>query len=150
MPDENEITTLLAAMRDAGAFTVQDPRFTTARVVGPSMLSLDGPEHDRHRAPFVAPLRLGAVRDCVSAGRGHPPAVVLAAEDLVGDLGGDLLAARLLHVTDHDHLALRIILTHVVHDTVEGITQPDRFVISRNYDREKLGHSMLDAIYHTV
>src|SRR3954471_16373155 len=36
----------LRAMRDAGAFTVQDPRFTTAQVVGPSMLSLDGPEHD--------------------------------------------------------------------------------------------------------
>jgi cytochrome P450 len=52
----------LAAMRDPAAFTVQDPRFTTARVVGPSMLSLDGPEHDRHRAAFVAPLRLGAVR----------------------------------------------------------------------------------------
>ena len=52
----------LAAMRDAEAFTVQDPRFTTAQVVGPSMLSLDGPEHDRHRAPFVDPLRLGAVR----------------------------------------------------------------------------------------
>ena len=52
----------LAAMRDAAAFTVQDPRFTTAQVVGPSMLSLDGPEHDRHRAPFVDPLRLGAVR----------------------------------------------------------------------------------------
>src|SRR5215218_1050192 len=57
----------LAAMRDAAAFTVQDPRFTTARVVGPSMLSLDGPEHDRHRAPFVAPLRLGAVRETLAA-----------------------------------------------------------------------------------
>ena len=56
----------LAAMRDAEAFTVQDPRFTTAQVVGPSMLSLDGPEHDRHRAPFVAPLRLGAVRDTLA------------------------------------------------------------------------------------
>ena len=57
----------LAAMRDAAAFTVQDPRFTTAQVVGPSMLSLDGPEHDRHRAPFVAPLRLGAVRETLAA-----------------------------------------------------------------------------------
>ncbi|HEU5027834.1 MAG TPA: cytochrome P450, partial [Spirillospora sp.] len=27
-------------MRDAAAFTVDDPRFSTARVVGPSMLSL--------------------------------------------------------------------------------------------------------------
>src|SRR3954449_13138820 len=52
----------LAAMRDAAAFTVQDPRFTTARVVGPSMLSLDGAEHARHRAPFVEPFRLGEVR----------------------------------------------------------------------------------------
>ena len=52
----------LAAMRDAEAFTVDDPRFTTAQVVGESMLSLDGAEHDRHRAPFVAPLRLGEVR----------------------------------------------------------------------------------------
>ena len=59
----------LAAMRDAAAFTVQDPRFTTAQVVGPSMLSLDGPEHDRHRAPFVAPLRLGAVRATLAGRR---------------------------------------------------------------------------------
>ena len=51
----------LAAMRDAGAFTVQDPRFTTAQVVGPSMLSLDGPEHERHR---------GAVRGAAAARRG--------------------------------------------------------------------------------
>jgi cytochrome P450 len=52
----------LAAMRDADTFTVDDPRFTTAQVVGASMLSLDGAEHTRHRAPFVAPLRLGEVR----------------------------------------------------------------------------------------
>ncbi|MEA2313118.1 MAG: hypothetical protein QOE28_3086 [Solirubrobacteraceae bacterium] len=52
----------LATMRDAGTFTVQDPRFTTARVVGESMLSLDGPAHARHRAPFVAPLRIGEAR----------------------------------------------------------------------------------------
>ena len=32
-------------MRDAETFTVDDPRFTTAQVVGPSMLSLDGAEH---------------------------------------------------------------------------------------------------------
>jgi cytochrome P450 len=48
---------VLAAMRDAATFTVDDPRFSTAQVVGPSMLSLDGGEHDRHRAPFVGPFR---------------------------------------------------------------------------------------------
>jgi len=57
----------LAAMRNADAFTVDDPRFTTARVVGRSMLSLDGAEHDRHRAPFVAGLRLGEVRRRMAA-----------------------------------------------------------------------------------
>src|SRR6516164_11193231 len=30
----------VAVMRDSATFTVDDPRFTTARVVGPSMLSL--------------------------------------------------------------------------------------------------------------
>ncbi len=50
-------------MRDAATFTVDDPRFSTARVVGPSMLSLDGEAHDRHRAPFAAPFRHRAVRE---------------------------------------------------------------------------------------
>jgi len=39
-------------LRDARTFTVDDPRFSTARVVGPSMLSLDGEPHARHRGPF--------------------------------------------------------------------------------------------------
>jgi cytochrome P450 len=47
----------LEVMRDAGRFTVDDPRFSTARVVGPSMLSLDGDEHRRHRDPFAWGLR---------------------------------------------------------------------------------------------
>jgi cytochrome P450 len=44
-------------LRDPASFTVNDPRFTTARVVGPSMLSLDGAEHSRHRDPFATALR---------------------------------------------------------------------------------------------
>src|SRR5262249_25940313 len=43
----------VAVMRDATRFTVDDPHFSTARVVGPSMLSLDGDEHRRHRDPFA-------------------------------------------------------------------------------------------------
>ena len=43
----------IEVMRDAAAFTVDDPRFSTAQVVGPSMLSLDGDEHRRHRDPFA-------------------------------------------------------------------------------------------------
>jgi cytochrome P450 len=48
---------VLQVLVDPGAFTVQDERFSTAQVVGPSMLSLDGPEHRRHRRPFVAGFR---------------------------------------------------------------------------------------------
>jgi cytochrome P450 len=57
----------LAAMRDASRFTVDDPRFSTAQVIGPSMLSLDGDQHARHRAPFVGPFRAAAVRERFAA-----------------------------------------------------------------------------------
>jgi cytochrome P450 len=51
----------VAVLRDARTFTVDDPRFSTAKVVGPSMLSLDGAEHARHRAPFNPAFRRGDV-----------------------------------------------------------------------------------------
>lgn len=41
-------------LRDDTTFTVDDPRFSTAVVVGESMLSTDGDEHQRHRSPFTA------------------------------------------------------------------------------------------------
>ena len=47
----------IAVMRDAERFTVDDPRFSTAQVVGPSMLSLDGEQHRRHRDPFAHAFR---------------------------------------------------------------------------------------------
>ena len=53
----------LAVLRDADSFTVDDPRFSTARVVGPSMLSTDGDDHARHRAPFVGAFRHAVVMD---------------------------------------------------------------------------------------
>jgi cytochrome P450 len=56
-----------AVMRDSATFTVDDPRFSTARIVGPSMLSLDGPGHDRHRRPFGAPFSRSAVHDQLAA-----------------------------------------------------------------------------------
>jgi cytochrome P450 len=57
----------LSVMRDDETFTVDDPRFSTAQVVGPSMLSLDGAEHDRHRAPFALAFRLGSVTETLTA-----------------------------------------------------------------------------------
>jgi cytochrome P450 len=53
----------LQVMRDPDTFTVDDERFSTGRVVGPSMLTLDGAAHGRHRAPFARPFRLDAVRE---------------------------------------------------------------------------------------
>jgi cytochrome P450 len=53
----------LQVMNDESTFTVDDPRFSTGQVVGPSMLTLDGAEHQRHRAPFARPFRLHAVRE---------------------------------------------------------------------------------------
>jgi cytochrome P450 len=53
----------LEVMRDPVAFTVDDPRFSTAQVVGPSMLSLDGERHAAHRTPFARPFRLAAVHE---------------------------------------------------------------------------------------
>jgi cytochrome P450 len=54
---------VLQAMRDPETFTVDDPRFSTGRVIGRSMLTLDGVEHARHRAPFARRFRLDAVRE---------------------------------------------------------------------------------------
>ena len=53
----------MQVMRDASTFTVDDPRFSTGQVVGPSMLTLDGDAHRRHRDPFAGPFRLAAVRE---------------------------------------------------------------------------------------
>jgi cytochrome P450 len=52
----------IEVMRDAVRFTVDDPRFSTGQVVGPSMLSLDGPEHRRHRDPFAVAFRSSEVK----------------------------------------------------------------------------------------
>ena len=69
----------LRVLRDSAAFTVDDPRFTTARVIGPSMLSLDGAEHKRHRDPFADAFR--------RAGTGASMAEFVAAQ------AGQLVAA---------------------------------------------------------
>src|SRR5580698_11556962 len=57
----------VAVLRDARTFTVDDPRFSTAKVVGPSMLSLDGAPHARHRAAFTGGFRADAVRERLAA-----------------------------------------------------------------------------------
>jgi cytochrome P450 len=70
----------IEVMRDAERFTVDDPRFSTAQVVGPSMLSLDGDEHRRHRDPFANSFRPAEVQ------RRHAEAVPKMARRLVAEL----------------------------------------------------------------
>ncbi len=93
----------LAAMRDAETFTVDDPHFSTGRVVGRSMLTTDGPEHDRHRDPFARAFRLEAVRerftDVVTAETGRLVDAIepSGAAELRRELAGPLAAAVVLH-----------------------------------------------------
>jgi cytochrome P450 len=50
-------------MRDARTFTVDDPRFSTGRIVGASMLSTDGAAHAAHRRPWAEVFKPAPVRD---------------------------------------------------------------------------------------
>jgi cytochrome P450 len=70
----------MAVMRDPETFTVDDPRFSTAQVVGPSMLSLDGAAHKAHRDPFESPFGLAETR------RRFTTVVQQTVDELVGAL----------------------------------------------------------------
>lgn len=72
------------AMRDAERFTVDDPRFSTAAVLGPSMLSVEGAEHDRHRAPFAPSFRPAMVRGQFEEFLANEAARLVAAIGAVG------------------------------------------------------------------
>ena len=93
----------LQVMRDPATFTVDDERFSTGRVVGPSMLSLDGEDHRRHRAPFARPFRLDAVRERFRAPVAEEVARLLDAiapageAELRRELAGPLAAAAVTH-----------------------------------------------------
>ena len=93
----------LVVMRDPATYTVDDPRFSTAQVVGPSMLSLDGVEHRRHRAPFARAFRLAEVTDRFTAIVENEVdrllALVAAGEsaDLRIDLAGPLSVDVMVH-----------------------------------------------------
>jgi cytochrome P450 len=89
----------IEVLRDPERFTVDDPRFSTGQVLGPSMLSLDGAEHTRHRAPFADSLRLPRVREHFTeivdaeARRLVESLAPLGEADLRHDLAGPLAVA---------------------------------------------------------
>src|SRR5580765_7031401 len=94
----------LAVMRDSRGFTVDDPRFSTAQVVGPSMLSLDGAPHAHHRGPFNRPFRHDEVHARLAAftraetGRLVSAIEPLGAAELRRAVAGPLAAAVMAEV----------------------------------------------------
>jgi len=94
----------IEVMRDAAGFTVDDPRFSTAQVVGPSMLSLDGAPHAHHRGPFNRPFRHDEVHARLAAftraetGRLVSAIEPLGAAELRRAVAGPLAAAVMAEV----------------------------------------------------
>lgn len=98
-----------SVLRDPDTFTVDDPRFTTARVVGPSMLSLDGSEHRRHRDPFARALREPQTRARLAAASAREAARLVGAlasgpgeAELRRGLAGQLAVAVMADMLDLD------------------------------------------------
>ncbi len=115
-------------LRDPDTFTVDHPGFTTARVVGPSMLSLDGPEHRRHRRPFSEGLRDAGMRAHLATfvqERARSRVLALRSSgraDLRSELAGPFavdVAAELLGMMDVDPEEL----LRLYHDIVGAVTE---------------------------
>ena len=103
-------------MRDAATYTVDDPRFSTAQLIGPSMLSLDGPAHTRHREPFARTFRPAETRARFTAFvEAEVDRLVAALEpagraELRGELAGPLavaVVAEALGLGDTDATTIR-------------------------------------------
>lgn len=95
----------LEVMLDSDTFTVDDPRFSTGQVIGPSMLSLDGAEHRRHRDPFAGPFRAAKVRELSDFARQTADELVgqvvsNGSGDLRSDVAGPLAVAAMARVLD--------------------------------------------------
>lgn len=93
-------------MLDAETFTVDDPRFSTQQVIGPSMLSLDGASHRRHRDPFAPSFRAAKMAELRHEIDAEARRLI---SSVAGDGGGDLrsrVAAPLAVVVMADLLDL--------------------------------------------
>lgn len=107
---------VVEVLRDDVAFTVDDPRFSTARVVGHSMLSRDGEEHARHRAAFAGAWRKASIRATFAGWvRGEADRLVAqvrpaGSAELREALAGPLAAAAMRRALGLEHLAVADVL----------------------------------------
>ena len=128
---------VLAEMRDTGTFTVDDPRFSTGLIVGPSMLTRDGDEHARHRAAFAAPFRVGAVRErfapiaAAETERLLDPLELAGRGELRRSYAGPLAAAASGHGLTHEELAAA-----AVEESLR--LEPAAAVVGRNPTRDTI------------
>jgi len=104
-------------LRDGRTFTVDDPRFSTARVVGPSMLSLDGAERKRHRDPFAEAFGLAEVKARLEGFVGAQAELLVSGFAAAGraelrrDLAGPLAVAVVADVLGLGEMDPRMILS---------------------------------------
>jgi len=126
----------IQVMLDAVTFTVDDPRFSTQQVIGPSMLSLDGPEHRRHRDPFGGPFRAVKVRELQdyadrTASRLVSDLAVGGSGDLRAEVAGPLAVEVMTKVLDLHDVEVADVLTwyrqivDAVHVVTEGGQVPE-------------------------
>ena len=152
---------VVSVLQDPDTFTVDDPRFSTAQVVGRSMLSTDGDEHTRHRAPFVAAYRrrrveadlgptIRAVTDRLLARiEGKPGRAELRAE-LAGPLAAAAMAAALGFDEQDDELIRHLLGWYRdIVDSVAGVAAgrlvTDRGAAAMAALRAELTPSLPDA-----
>jgi cytochrome P450 len=122
-------------MLDADTYTVDDPRFSTQQVIGPSMLSLDGARHRRHRDPFAGPFRGARIKELESFTREQASDLVATATSGPSDLRADVAAplavavmARVLDLHDvagPDVLAWYQDIVDAVHQVTAGLPVPE-------------------------
>ena len=125
----------VAVLRDPRTFTVDDPRFSTAQVVGPSMLSLDGAPHAHHRGPFNRPFRHDEVHARLAAftraetGRLVSAIEPLGAAELRRAVAGPLAAAVMAEVLGLGQVDPATILTW--YDGIVAAVQAEGAAASR-------------------
>jgi cytochrome P450 len=140
-------------LRDPVTYTVDDPRFSTARVVGTSMLSTDGAAHARHRGPFTRVFRpadvharfaaavAGRVRDLVDA---MAPA---GAGDVRAQVAGPLAVGVVADLLGLDVAADTVLAWYAaISDAVSGVSAGREVTVAASTAFEALAERVHAAI----
>ena len=144
----------IEVMRDPKTFTVDDPRFSTGQVIGPSMLSLDGSEHQRHREPFADPFRSAEVRTrFLEETRGKARELVrsvadLGAADLRTSVAAPLSVQVMNLVLDLDDVDVAELLGwyDAIVESVEAVTEGNEVSPAGKFAFESLRSAVVTSV----